>query len=769
MEILKSILQMSLAGSVLFLILCITKPFTKKAFSATWNYYMLCITILIFLIPIGSFVKLPQIIEHRDYIPIQDTNAVVAQNNEKMLKNSSKSDEIRVLQEDGTLKAVSKDEANLKETKTMPQIFKKEMLPYVWLVGVIAFVLKETYIYIYFCKKLKNVSSIIEDESIINLLETCKKKLSISKRIVLKECAGIKSPMITGILTSVITIPKMDNNLDKLEVILNHELIHYKRKDLCIKVIALLANVINWFNPIVYIIRNKLNIICELSLDEQLIKNMDRSKRKYYAEIILELIEYSQKKSLSLGTSVCESRRELETRLRKIVFFEKSKRIIVCISLIVTMIFTSTSVFAANTVFANESNKLKGAKTTEFAVFVADDGLYMSELKENNQVLLDKSDKIKLPIISKDGLYAAYTKEDNLYICNIETHEIIEVAKNIGSYNWNNSGNLIYSVKNAGLSMYNADTKNSTNLINSEYDYYNITCDSKNKIYANKNLVSVSTDGKTKTIKSIGIISYNLDNKQEKVILEGKQGTNKEIGEKYTMSELFESIGSRPNVERISSDDRYMYVWNKPNAGSMSADMTEFAVYDILNNKFIENNQMIALAYKNNTSQNPIDSKLIAVNKGEWREMSSNKTLGVFNVENNTFTKLLPEDQVSMMPDYSDDGKNIIFSGTNDLKNQQLKTVGEWFNQPHYIYQVNVDTKKVTQITNSKFCDFMPKYLLNNEILFVRQDGDSYSLWKTKDGIETKLADALSFKKAYTNTMYYGHYNTENVIDVYIK
>ena len=61
----------------------------------------------------------------------------------------------------------------------------------------------------------------------------------------------------------------------------------------------------------------------------------------------------------------------------------------------------------------------------------------------------------------------------------------------------------------------------------------------------------------------------------------------------------------------------------------------------------------------------------------------------------------------------------------------------------------------------------MPKYLSNNEILFVRGDGDSFSLWKTKDGVETKLGDSLSFNSEYTNSWYYGHYKTEMVIDVF--
>ena len=767
MEILNSILQMSLAGSFMFLILCLFKPFIKKTFSATWNYYMLFITLLIFIIPIGSFVKLPQMVEHKNYLSMQDTNTVAAQNYEKMLKINDKSDDINISQVDGTLKPVSQSQVDLKQTSTVEKIMNRDILLYVWILGVLILVIKETYVYISFYKKLKSVSDVIEDESILDVFETCKKKLNIYRKIILKECGGIKSPMITGILAPTITIPKMNHNLDKLEIILDHELIHFKRKDLWVKAVALLANIINWFNPIVYIIRNRINIICELSLDEQLIKNMDRSKRKYYGEIILELIEYSQSKSLSLGASVCKSRKEIETRLKNIVFFKKSKKIIVCISLMVTIIFTSTSLLVSKTVFASNSDISKSAKGAEFAVFVSDDGLYMSKLKENNPIILDKNEKIKLPKISKDGLYVAYTKEDDLYICNIETREVTEVSKNVESYDWNKSGNLIYSTKNSGMSMYNTNTKKLEEIISNENNYFNINCDSKNKIYANKQLEY--SKGNDRYIKSIGIVSYDLDSKEEKVLLESKEGNGKDIGEKATFSELLESIGSIPNISKISSDDRYLYIWNKARSASISADMTEFAVFDLLNNKFIENNNMIALAYNDNISQNPVDSNLVAVNKGEYRDMYSNKTLGIFNIQANNFTNLIPEDQVSMMPDYSGDGKNIVYSGTNSVKDDISQSLKDWESEPHYIYQVNADTKKVTQITNSKSFDFMPKYLSDDEILFVRKDGDSYSLWKTKDGAENKIADSLSFgSTAYTNSWYYGHYKTENVIDVFI-
>lgn len=64
-------------------------------------------------------------------------------------------------------------------------------------------------------------------------------------------------------------------------------------------------------------------------------------------------------------------------------------------------------------------------------------------------------------------------------------------------------------------------------IISNEYDYFNINCDSKNKVYANKQLETTTDKGKT--IKSIGIISYDLATKEEKVVLEGKEGNDKRL------------------------------------------------------------------------------------------------------------------------------------------------------------------------------------------------------------------------------------------------
>lgn len=775
MEWVDFIFKMSLSGSILFLVISMFKPFTKKIFSDTWHYYMLVLTMCIFILPIGSLVTLPKIIDYKVPIPTETVSRIME---DKKISKIQPTDNEKITQEENQRIATDKNDTVIEEGKQVSHTVSLiEIILGIWTTGIIIFLGRETYIYKSFYKKLKAMSYEIEEESYIyGVLEKCKKALNINKRIIVKECSRIKSPMITGMFNPIITIPKMDYSENKLEMIFTHELIHYKRKDLIVKIFALIVNIINWFNPIVYIIRSNINVVCELSLDEQMVKNLDKSKRKYYGEVILELIEYSQNRSLIIGTSVCKSRKELETRLKKIIYFKKSKRLIAGISLIATILFTSTSVFAANNITSNSSNKLNEsavmAKANEFAVFVADDGLYMSELKENNPIKLDEGAQIKKPVISKDGFYVAYTKDDNLFICNISTKEKQEVAKVILGYNFDSKGELIFSTNNTGMSKYNADTKKSTNLIRNEYKYYNIYSDSKNKVYANKKLEY--TQGKDSYSKSIGIISYDLDSNSEKLILESKEAENQEIGENHTNSQMLAAIGTTPTIYGLSNDDKYIYIWNKPNSGSLSSDITEFVVYDIENNKLIEggnnenskDNNVYGLAYKNNISQNPLNSKLIAVNAGQNRDMFDNKALGVFNIDTNKFVNLLPENQVSMTPAYSKDGKSILYSSSNKLeyKNDGENLLKTWQSAPHNIYEINLENQKVTQITNGKYFDFMPVDLENNEVLFVRADGDSFSLMKTKDGVETKLGDSLSFK-----TWYYGHYKTEMVIDVFVK
>lgn len=106
----------------------------------------------------------------------------------------------------------------------------------------------------------------------------------------MKSCACIKTPMLVGLLRPMVLIPQSSFHPDELPLILKHELVHYKRRDLWYKVLMVLVVSIHWFNPMIYLmVKSALNL-CEISCDEEVLKEIDAKGRAEYGEAVIGVI-----------------------------------------------------------------------------------------------------------------------------------------------------------------------------------------------------------------------------------------------------------------------------------------------------------------------------------------------------------------------------------------------------------------------------------------------------------------------------------------------
>ena len=99
-----------------------------------------------------------------------------------------------------------------------------------------------------------------------------------------------QGPMLLGALRPVIVLPRAAYTEEELGIVLAHEMLHYRRKDLSYKMLALFAQAAHWYNPLVVLLARQLNYFCELSVDERMAANMDGAGRKLYGEIILQAL-----------------------------------------------------------------------------------------------------------------------------------------------------------------------------------------------------------------------------------------------------------------------------------------------------------------------------------------------------------------------------------------------------------------------------------------------------------------------------------------------
>lgn len=455
-----------------------------------------------------------------------------------------------------------------------------------------------------------------------------------------------------------------------------------------------------------------------------------------------------------------------KSRKERVRMIKKPKRLVNLIALTTAVVVAVTGAFVGTALGKTKENK----NSNDFAVMVKDKSLWAVNLsKLDKEVLVDKDGVFKNPSISPDGVNVAYTKDENLYIAEIDLikgqKKPIKVADKVVSYAWGKDTDLAYGTQKGGLNGFNLKTQKSSIYIKSEEYYEDMVSDKKGNIYGEVYRHYTKDDGQY--IEPKGLIRYDLDLAKESLIVKSKPWNN-ETGD----------MGLAPRAAGVSKDGAYVYIWCRVRSGSTNADGVPFGVYDVKNNKFtpFSNEQVYALAYKDNLAINPIDGKMPVVNNGGVRDMNVNKTIGTVDVTNGIFNPILPENMISttkdpynimakgmvtMTPSFSPDGKKVIYSASNASSDAE-----QWLKAPHNIYTVDLKTKNVEKITKGNNFDFAPNYISKGSgIVFARKTGENMiSLFRLKGNKEECIAKAIKLDEY---SWYYGHCKLEESLDIY--
>ncbi len=259
------VLILSITGSAVSLLLIALKPVTSKHFSPKWQYYIwiTALITLVFPIPIKCYT----------YSSFPPPSFLMPATGNRA--NSNNTDNI-------TLPADNSQAGNTEQASV--QTVWRNTVAYAWAFGTAVYIMSALISYWIFLVKKKAGSR----KAYIDISEAAR-RVGISKTPRIRISVDRLSPMLIGIIRPVIYLP--DTNMETcLNLVLMHELTHYKRRDLLYKWVALIINGIHWFNPIAYIITSNINEACEISCDAEVTKNMGEEEKKKYMKTILSLI-----------------------------------------------------------------------------------------------------------------------------------------------------------------------------------------------------------------------------------------------------------------------------------------------------------------------------------------------------------------------------------------------------------------------------------------------------------------------------------------------
>lgn len=160
----------------------------------------------------------------------------------------------------------------------------------------------------------------------------------------------ITSPFVFGFFKPRIYIPF---NLTQIEFnnIVEHERSHIKHGDHLWKLLAYLLLILNWYNPLIWLAYKKFIDDMELACDERVIKKMNISARKNYAEILLNC---TVNQTLTLGKQLYFGRENIKDRVTDIVKYKKQSKLAFLIS--VGLLLIVAVCFLTNPESSNSQN-----------------------------------------------------------------------------------------------------------------------------------------------------------------------------------------------------------------------------------------------------------------------------------------------------------------------------------------------------------------------------------------------------------------------------
>ncbi|MGN1003556.1 MAG: M56 family metallopeptidase [Oscillospiraceae bacterium] len=172
-----------------------------------------------------------------------------------------------------------------------------EVLVILWLAGMAAMAVWALVSHLRFLRYLRRWGRPVQDPGTIRLYNQLGDQLKLDHRPNLCTCTGLRAPMLEGLIHPMILLPEEMMEGDSLRYALIHELTHYKRRDIWLKTLALLANIVHWFNPFMWYMVRLVERDTELACDEAALRQLPPEDHAAYGHTILSAVERLKLKS----------------------------------------------------------------------------------------------------------------------------------------------------------------------------------------------------------------------------------------------------------------------------------------------------------------------------------------------------------------------------------------------------------------------------------------------------------------------------------------
>ena len=319
--------SMSLAGSVLILLLTLLRPLVRERISRRWQYYIWLLVIARLLLPVGGL-EAPAKIETAGPAAAPFLSLPEAEQEDVETRPPGE--------------AAPEFDDSLKLRTAV-----RENLWVVWLAGALALLIRKATAYQSFLRYLRAGWAPVEDPALLDLAARIGAEAGVKRPVELYVNPLAASPMLLGVRKPWMVLPTVELPEEDFRFVVLHELTHCRRRDVLYKWLTQLTVCVHWFNPLVHWMAREVERTGELSCDEAVLRRLDGPGRRAYGDAILRTISAGGGyQAVHPSTALGAEGKHLKERLETIMKFKKTGRLSAVLAALLAVVLGVTGAAA---------------------------------------------------------------------------------------------------------------------------------------------------------------------------------------------------------------------------------------------------------------------------------------------------------------------------------------------------------------------------------------------------------------------------------------
>ncbi len=169
------------------------------------------------------------------------------------------------------------------------------ILQILWIVGAVTSALYRMNTYIITKKRIRNYKRLRALE-FSEAVKRINKELGRKAKFCLVTSEELVTPCIFGVFRPYIGIPELELEPEEIYLIMKHEILHYYRGDMIVKILCEASKAVYWWNPCVYMLGDLVSNMQEINVDFRIVKGLSKMEQLEYVDCLVKVARHRVKR-----------------------------------------------------------------------------------------------------------------------------------------------------------------------------------------------------------------------------------------------------------------------------------------------------------------------------------------------------------------------------------------------------------------------------------------------------------------------------------------